>query len=68
MASFPEVDGFKHLVAGIDYFSKWLEAKPVKNKIASTLAQFLYEVICWYGCMKIQMNDQGREFSQHDRY
>ena len=52
----------KHLVVCIDYFSKWSEAKPIKDKSASTVAQFLYEVICPHGCMKIQINDQGREF------
>ena len=62
MCRLPEVDGFKHLAVCIDYFSKWSEAKPIKNKSASTTAQFLYEVICRHGCMKIQINDQGREF------
>ena len=54
----------KHLVVCIDYFSKWSELKTIKDKIASIIArvQFLYEVICWHGCMKIQINDQGREF------
>ena len=38
--SFPEADGFKHLIAFIDYFSKWSEAKPIKDKSASTITQF----------------------------
>ena len=62
ICNLPEVDGFKHLVVCIDYFSKWSEAKPVKDKLACTIASFLYEVICRHGCMKIQINDQGREF------
>ena len=45
----------------MDYFSKWLEAEPIKDKSASTTAQFLYEVICWHGCIKIQINDQVKE-------
>ena len=53
---------FKHLVVCIEYFSKWLEAKPIKDKSVSTIAQFLYEAICRHGCMKIQINDQWREF------
>ena len=28
ICSLPEVDGFKHLLVCIDYFSKWSEAKP----------------------------------------
>ena len=38
ICSLPEVDGFKHLVACIDHFSKWLEMKPMKDKSASTIA------------------------------
>ena len=42
----PEVDGFNYLVVCIDYFTKWSEAKPLKEKAAHFVAQFLYEVIC----------------------
>ena len=62
VCNLPEVNGFKHLVVCINYFTKWSEAKPIKDKTASTIAQFLYDVICRQGCMKIQINDQGREF------
>ena len=62
LCDLPEVDGFKHLIVCIDYFSKWSEAKPVSDKTAPTIAQFLYEVICRHGCVEIQINDQGREF------
>ena len=27
ICNLPEVDGFKHIVVAIDYFSKWSEAK-----------------------------------------
>ena len=58
----PEVVGFNHLVVCIDYFSVWSEVKSIKDESASTIAQFLYEVICRHGCMKIQINGQWREF------
>ena len=32
ICTLPEVDGFIYLVVLIDYFSKWSEAKPLKNK------------------------------------
>ena len=58
----PKVDSLKHLVVCKDYFSKWSEEKCIKDKSASIIAQFLYEIIHRYGCMKIQISDQGREF------
>ena len=48
----PEVNGYKHLIVLIDYFSKWSEAKPVKDKSAPTVARFLYKVMCRHGCFK----------------
>ena len=62
ICNLPEIDGYKHLIVCIDYFSKWSEAKPVKDKHAETVVQFIYEIICRHGCMKIQINDQGKEF------
>ena len=62
LCTLPEVDGFKHLIVCIDYFSKWSEAKAVKDKSAPTVAKFLYEIICRHGCMRVQINDQGKEF------
>ena len=62
ICNLPDVDGFKHLVVCIDYFSRWSEAKPLKDKSATSVACFLYEIICRHGCIKNQINDQGREF------
>ena len=38
------------------------EAKVVKDKSARTVAKILCEIICRHGCMRIQINDQGKEF------
>ena len=57
ICSLPGVDGFKHLVVCIDYFSKWSDAKPRKDKSSSTIAEFLYEIICRHVSMKIQNSD-----------
>ncbi|XP_065665696.1 uncharacterized protein LOC136087118 [Hydra vulgaris] len=46
----------------VDYFSKWIEAKPIYNKSAEEVSRFLYEHICCHGCASIQINDQGRVF------
>ena len=62
LCTLPEVDGFKHLIVCIDHFSKWSGAKAVKDKSAPTVAKFLYQIICRHGCMRIQVNNQGKEF------
>ena len=62
ICNLPETDGYCHVIVLIDYLSKWLEAKPIKDKSAPTVAQFLYEVMCRHGCFDVQINDQGREF------
>ena len=35
----------------VDYFSKWVEAKPLKAKTAHEMAVFLYEPIFCHGWM-----------------
>ena len=47
----PEVDGYRYVC--IDYFSKWSEAKPITDKTAPTIVQFLYKIICRHGCFAI---------------
>ena len=40
ICNLPEVDGYRHLIVCIDYFSKWSKAKVTKDKSAPTVAQF----------------------------
>ena len=63
ICNLPEVDGYRHLIVLIHYFSKWLEANLTKDKSAPTIALFLYEVMCRQGCFEIQIIDQGWEFA-----
>ena len=61
--SLRSTDGHVAIVMAVCYFSKWIEARPLKSKEASEVARFLYEdIICRHGCVAIQINDQGREF------
>lgn len=62
LCSLPKVDEVEHVVVFIDYFSKWLEAKPAHDKSAPTVVQFFYELICKHGRFAIQINDQGTKF------
>ena len=39
ICSLPKVNGLKHLVIYLDYFSKWSETKPIKDKSVPTIAQ-----------------------------
>ena len=54
------VDGYCRVVFIIEYFSKKSEAKPIKNKSGTTVAQFLYEVICRHDASKFKL--MTREF------
>lgn len=55
-------DGYVAICVVVDYFSKWVEAKPIRTKTAAEVTNFLYELICRHGCVNVQINDQGREF------
>lgn len=60
---FRSSNGHVAIVMAVCYFSKWIEARPLKSKEAVEVARFLYEdIICHHGCVAIQINDQGREF------
>ena len=72
--------GNRYTVTLVDYFSKWPEAAPLKDKSAAGVALFLFHLFCRYlnlvsfkilfttnfifryGCCKIIISDQGREF------
>ena len=57
-----DIDGFKYIVACINYFMKWSELKSVKDKSPPTVTQFLYEIIYRSGCMNMYINDRGKDF------
>ena len=38
--------GNKYVVTLVDYFSKWPEASPLKDKSANGVALFLYDLFC----------------------
>ena len=61
LCGLPEVDEYRYFIVCFDYFRKWSEVKPIMDKIALTIAQFLYDMMCRHGCFMIQINDQGRE-------
>ena len=60
LCGLPENDGYYYRIVCIDCFSKWSEAKLIKDKTAPPIAQILYNIMCRHGCFAI--NDQGKEF------
>ena len=62
LCSILKVDEFEYVVVCINYFPKWSETKSTRGKSTSTVAQFLYGLICKHGRFPTQINDQGREF------
>lgn len=55
-------EGYVTICFVVDYFSKWVEAKPIAAKTAREVTIFLYELICRLGFATVQINDQCREF------
>ena len=59
----PTPDGFRYILVIADYFSKWTEAFPIKNKCADTVAEVLVnKIILRFGMPLVIHSDQGREF------
>ena len=59
----PTPEGFCYILVIADYFSKWTEAFPMKNKCADTVADILVEnIILRFGMPLVIHSDQGREF------
>lgn len=56
------VDGYQYILTATDYFSKWVEAFPLKTKCAAEVGQHLCSMIYRHGCPKRILSDQGIEF------
>lgn len=54
----------KYIVVAMDYFTKWPEAKALKEANAKEVAMFIYEdIICRHGCPKKILSDRGTHFN-----
>ncbi|KAH9272162.1 hypothetical protein BASA83_005500 [Batrachochytrium salamandrivorans] len=54
--------GNKYLITCIDYATRWVLAKPVKNMTESAVAAFLYELMMTYGAPFEIISDRGKSF------
>ena len=55
--------GSRYVIFAVDFLSRWVEAKAVRNADAASAATFLYEdVICRYGTPETLQSDNGSHF------
>ena len=54
--------GNRHIITAIDYASRWVVAKAVKNRDSTTVAQFYYELMMNYGTPLEIISDRGSAF------
>src|SRR6266511_1044949 len=56
--------GNKYIIVAIDYFTKWTEAKALKEATAEEVATFIYEeIICRHGPPRRIISDRGTHFN-----
>jgi hypothetical protein len=56
-------NGNKYLLVWTDHHTRWVEAVPIKNKEALTVAKAFHEhVVCRFGAPFVVMSDRGKEF------
>ena len=54
-----ECNGYKYLVTAVDYFLKYVEAKPITEKTGEQIGLFIYQLFCRYGVMQVVISDNG---------
>ncbi|GJY66537.1 reverse transcriptase domain-containing protein [Tanacetum coccineum] len=65
----PEVSGkVKFITVVVDYFTKWIEAKPLAKTTGKEVKKFVWDnIICRFGLPKIIVTDNGTNFI-HDPF
>ena len=58
--------GFTHLLVAVDKFTKWIEAKLIKNLDSSTAIGFIRELIFRYGVPHKISTDNGSNFDSDE--
>ncbi|GKV28094.1 hypothetical protein SLEP1_g37185 [Rubroshorea leprosula] len=58
------VGGVTHLVVGVDYFIKWVEARPLSSLTSKKVEDFVFSsIICRYGIPNQIVTDNGTQFN-----
>ncbi|GJZ01522.1 reverse transcriptase domain-containing protein [Tanacetum coccineum] len=54
---------FKFLIVSIDYFTKWIEAKPVATITGNQVKKFVWDsIVCRFGLPGEIVSDNGKQF------
>ena len=51
------------LIVAIDYFTKWVEAEPMKMITEAKVTSFVWKnIICRFGVLYVIISDNGKQF------
>ena len=54
--------GNKYIFTATDYYTKWVEAFPIRDKSAASVVSCLLDIFYRHGASYSVLSDQGREF------
>ncbi|GKF18447.1 reverse transcriptase domain-containing protein [Tanacetum coccineum] len=56
----------KFLIVAIDYFTKWIEAKPVATITGNQIKKFMWDnIVCTFGLPGEIISDNGKQFQDN---
>jgi hypothetical protein len=59
----PAQRNLKYNVVAVEYFSKWIEAKPLATITSATIKKFFWHnIVCRFGVPKVITVDNGTQF------
>jgi hypothetical protein len=59
----PAQGNLKYVIVAVEYFSKWIEAKPLATITSATVQKFFWQnIVCRFGVLKAITVDNGTQF------
>jgi transposase InsO family protein len=59
----PAQRNLKYVIVAVEYFSKWIEAKPLATITSATIQKFFWQnIVCRFGVLKAINVDNGTQF------
>ncbi|XP_027155087.1 uncharacterized protein LOC113755239 [Coffea eugenioides] len=57
---------FAYAVVAVDYFTKWVEAEPLRSITGLAVQKFFWKsVVCRFGLPRVVISDNGRQFTDN---